>query len=85
MTEESIGSVVPGSEQRVCFECDHRVWLSLSGQKFEATYTDGKVKFKCLECTSVDFLDDPELASRSTIIPGAVAEIVNHIRGGHGL
>lgn len=85
VTEDSIASVVSGSEQRVCFECDHRVWISLSGMKVEATYTDGKVKFKCLECTAVDFQNNPELAKTADVVPGAVEEIIKHVRSARGL
>jgi hypothetical protein len=85
VTEDSITSVVSGSEQRVCFDCDHRVWLSLSGVKAEATHAAGRVKIKCLECTAVDFQNDPELAKRAGIVAGAVEEIVKHVRSSRGL
>jgi len=85
VSEDSIGSVVAGSVQRECFSCGCRVWLSRSGQALESSGKHAVVKFRCLECVASAVEEDPEILKNATVVPGAVQEIGEHMRGNSGL
>lgn len=81
VSEHSIASVVAGSVQKECAECDHRVWVAKAGQGVLAR--PGKTTVMCMECATEKMKESPP--DRTEIAPGALDEIREHLRGSRGL
>lgn len=79
VSEDSIASVIAGSIQKVCSECDHRVWIAKAGQNVLATHT-GKVTIICSDCIMPLLAADK--AALAEAAPGAIEEMIEHLRGG---
>lgn len=75
--EDSITAVVAGSVQHNCAECDHRVWVAKAGQSVLAR--PGKTTVMCMECAAEKMKESPP--ERTEIAPGALEEMMEHLRG----
>lgn len=75
--EDTIASVVPGATQGVCDKCDHRVWISRSGQ---AMMAERDTIIRCLECVMADTTME-ELLKTGRAVPGAAQELLRVLRG----
>ena len=78
VSERSVSSVVAGSIQKNCSECDHRVWIAKAGQSLLATH-EGTVTIFCMECVTprLTATENPKVE----IAPGAVQEMIDHLKG----
>jgi precorrin-3B methylase len=83
VSESSVASVVAGSIQKNCSECDHRVWVAKAGQSLLATH-QGTVTIYCMECVVPRIAADTK--AQVEIVPGAVEEMAEHLKAwGYGL
>lgn len=80
VTEDSIGSVVPESTQGICMDCDHRIWISKSGQEFVTN--NPTARFRCMDCMETIIRQNPnilqDLIKSVNLVPGALQEASEH-------
>lgn len=68
VSEDTMFSVLPGAAQGTCSQCEHRVWISRSGQTMVAAR---EVDVRCIECGMTDVAPDTKMS----VVEGAFDEI----------